>query len=169
MIRAKFARMHRLLPLLIVTLSGAGCAKADPPATTAPSTVAAPVASAVATGVLQMGAPIGRDEKLVALSDVARSPATFKGKTITTAGTVTAVCQSMGCWMEIKDATSEAHIKMAGHNFFVPKTAAGHHARVQGTLVPSDDANAECNEEAKNQMGHAVAKVEFEASGVELD
>lgn len=58
---------------------------------------------------------------------------------------------------------------MAGHSFFVPKTASGHKAKVQAKLVPSDDENAECNEEAKEQMGHAVAKVQLEAMGVELD
>lgn len=160
--------MHRLAALFVVPLSFAACAKAEPPPTKEPTTTAAPVSGA-AKGVVQMGAPIGANEKTVALADVAKNPAGFEGETITTTGTVTAVCQNMGCWMEIKDEASEAHIKMAGHNFFVPKTAAGHHARVQATLIPSDNENAECNEEAKNQMGHAVAKVQLEATGVELD
>ena len=50
-------------------------------------------------------------------------------------GKVTAVCQNRGCWMEIGDETKRAHIKMAGHSFFVPKTAFGHHAIVQGQLT----------------------------------
>jgi hypothetical protein len=82
---------------------------------------------------------------------------------------VTAVCQEMGCWMEIKDDSGQAHIRMHGHSFFVPKTAPGHHARVQATLVPTKESETECTEEAAKQMGHAVAKVELDATGVELD
>ena len=84
-------------------------------------------------------------------------------------GIVTAVCQEMGCWMEIKDDLGQAHIRMHGHSFFVPKSASGHHARVQATLVPTKDSETECTEEATKQMGHAVAKLELDATGVELD
>jgi len=137
-----------------------GCAKEAPPVATK---------EPPPKGTLALGAPIARGSPTVLLGDVAKNPGAFKGKTITTQGTVTSVCQHMGCWMEIKDDASQAHIKMAGHDFFVPKTASGHKARVQATLVPTDDENAECNKEAADQMGHAVAKLQLEASGVELD
>jgi hypothetical protein len=141
-----------------------GCAKDAPPAAKKdPAAAAAP-----AKGTLALGAPIQAGQT-VSLGDVAKNPAAFKGKTLTTTGTVTSVCQQMGCWMEIKDEASQAHIKMAGHDFFVPKTAAGRKAKVQATLVPNDDENAECNKEAEGQMGHAVAKLQLEASGIELD
>ena len=144
----------------------------EPPATKEPLPTtpgSASGAQAAPASALHIGAAIATNAAMVPLADVAKNPSAFKDKTITTAGTVTAVCQNMGCWMEIKDVASEAHIKMAGHSFFVPKTAAGHKARVQAKVVPSDDENAECNEEAKKQMGHAVAKVQLEATGVELD
>ena len=38
----------------------------------------------------------------------------------------------------------QAHVRMHGHNFFVPKTASGHVARVQATLVKGSDE--ECAE-----------------------
>ena len=86
-------------------------------------------------------------------------------KTVRTEGVVSAVCKSMGCWMEIADPAGQAHIKMAGHSFFVPRDASGHRAVVQGTVLrPSHD---ECSEEAKQQTG-AVAKIEIEATGVEF-
>src|SRR4051794_33636262 len=116
----------------------AACTREAPPVTMEPApvtTTAAPV-TAPTKGALQLGAAIGADP-VVALADVAKNPGAFKGRTITTTGTVTAVCQNMGCWMEIKDEKSQAHIKMAGHNFFVPKTASGHKAKVQAKLVPS--------------------------------
>jgi hypothetical protein len=120
-------------------------------------------------GTLNLGEPIPASVATTPLADIAKDPGAFKGKTVTTTGTVSAVCQAMGCWMEIKDEASQAHIKMAGHSFFVPKTAAGHHARVRASVVSGGDENAECNEEAAKQMGHAVAKVQLEATGVELD
>ena len=95
--------------------------------------------------------------------------ADYKGKAFATTGVVTAVCQEMGCWMEIADDTGHAHIRMHGHSFFVPKTASGHHARVQATLVPTKESESDCTEEAAKQMGHPVAKVELDATGVELD
>jgi hypothetical protein len=98
-----------------------------------------------------------------------KDPKAYKGKPIVTTGTVTAVCQSMGCWMEIKDADGEAHVKMAGEKFFVPKTSAGHHARVQGTLVDVAGEDEECAKEASDQTGKQVAKLQLEATGVELD
>jgi hypothetical protein len=94
----------------------------------------------------------------------------------------------MGCWMEIKDDAGEAHIKMAGHAFFVPKTASGHKARVLATLVKNDAEGAcadegmaaageaagakggksGCRAEAEAQLGRPLAKLELVAEGVEL-
>ena len=137
-----------------------GCTKA------APSTTAAADDKPVAA---HMGAPIGAGLPVVALAAVVKDPAAFKGKPFVTTGTVTSVCQAMGCWMEIKDDATEAHIKMAGESFFVPKTSAGHKARVQGTLTETPGGDVECTKEAEGQLGKQVAKLQLEATGVELD
>src|SRR4051812_24808389 len=80
---------------------------AAPPAPAAPETQAAapltPAAPAPPTGgALHLGEPI-TETKIVALSDITKNPKQFEGNVVTTSGTVFAVCQSMGCWMEIKD------------------------------------------------------------------
>jgi hypothetical protein len=103
----------------------------------------------------------------VPLADIARNPARYANTTIATTGKVTAVCQEMGCWMEIRDAAGQAHVRMHGHNFFVPKTASGHTARVQATLVNAKGADEECAE--KGPAGDALTKVELDATGIELD
>jgi hypothetical protein len=72
----------------------------------------------------------------------------------------------MGCWMEIQDASGQAHVRMHGHSFFVPKTAAGHVARVQATVVPGK--NEECDEQPPAAAA-TMAKVELDATGIELD
>ncbi len=128
-----------------------------PPARPAPVVRAAPPA-------LHLGEPISARD--VALADLAKDPTSFADRPFTTHGTVTAVCQEMGCWMELKDSTTSAHLRMHGHSFFVPKTASGHEARVQATLVPSGAksacAEAEC---APKDM----AMLQLDATGVELN
>jgi Domain of unknown function (DUF4920) len=136
------------------------CGKESPPAPAPPPPVTTQAA-------LHLGEPISAPD--AKLSDVAAHLADFKGKTFATTGVVTAVCQEMGCWMEIQDDSGQAHIRMHGHSFYVPKTASGHHARVQATVVPSKEAESDCTEEASKQMGHPVAKIELDATGVELD
>jgi hypothetical protein len=157
--------MHRSALLWIAPLGIAlGCGKSPaPPPPPAPIS-AAPVTT---SSSLHLGEPISAPD--AKLGDVAAHLADYKGKTFAITGIVTAVCQEMGCWMEIKDDLGQAHIRMHGHSFFVPKTAPGHHARVQATLVPTKDSETECTEEAAKQMAHAVAKLELDATGVELD
>jgi hypothetical protein len=97
------------------------------------------------------------------LTDILKSPANYKGKTIATQGTVSKVCQERGCWMAIKDDTGTATIRMHGHSFFVPTTSSGKHARVQGTVMLTKDGK-ECDD-----MEAVGAQLEIDATGVELD
>ena len=144
---------------------------------------------------LRIGAPIEPSAEKASLADIAKNPNAFMGKTFATTGTVTAVCQHRGCWMEIKDDASEAHIRMAGHKFLVPRDSKGKKARVLATLVKGDDEPAcdsadhdtmatsgggggpapsgagkgkGCRAEAEQQLGHPLATLELIAEGVEL-
>ncbi|MFO0678381.1 MAG: DUF4920 domain-containing protein [Polyangiaceae bacterium] len=107
------------------------------------------------------GAPITGGEAAT-LSDIAAHPASYKGKSIVTSGTVAAVCQEQGCWMEIKDGTGDANVRMHGHSFFVPRTSAGKKARIQGTVMLVKDGK-ECEE-----MAATGASLQFDATGIEL-
>lgn len=144
--------------LLLAALALAACSK--PSGNAAP----APVNSAPSKGTLALGAPITGAP--VALADIARAPGQYANKTVTTSGKVTAVCQEMGCWMELQDASGQAHVRMHGHSFFVPKTASGHLARVQATVLANPDES--CTD-SPPPAGGAVAKVQLDATGVELD
>ena len=123
----------------------------------------APSASAPSGGTLLLGERL--HGTVIPLAEIAKDPSRFAGQSVTTTGKVTAVCKEMGCWMEIRDDASQAHVRMHGHDFFVPKTAAGHVARVQATLVKGSDE--ECAE--KGPSSGSLAKVELDATGVELD
>jgi hypothetical protein len=115
------------------------------------------------------------DGNTVGLASIARAPAEYEGKAFTTTGKVTAVCQHMGCWMELQDEGGEAHVKMAGHAFFVPRTASGRRARVLGRLVRAGEpepacahGGGGCRAEAEGQLGRPLPKLELVAEGVEL-
>jgi hypothetical protein len=160
--RSGLVLLAAIAPLLLLA-----CGKVEPVQSDPPPAMAPAAAAAVAHAPLRLGEPI--TAPAVTLADVAARPGAFTGKPFTTTGVVTAVCQEAGCWMEMKDDKGEAHIRMHGHAFYVPKTSPGHHARVQALLVPTKNADtAECDQEAANQMGHPVAKVELDATGVEL-
>jgi len=183
----------RISPLWLVGcafLSLAACrseaapepAKSEPKPLSA-SAAPAPSSAPKATSKLTLGAPIGEGAGQKALlSEVAKAPASFLDKKLVMEGTVTAVCQHMGCWMEIKDSASEAHVKMAGHAFFVPKDASGKKARVLGKLAAAPagascgedegkgghEKGAGCKAEAEKQLGRPLAKLELVAEGVEI-
>lgn len=122
------------------------------PASAAPAVTPQAAAPAAQEGALRLGAAIEASAPKVALADVAKKPDDFMGKTFATTGTVTAVCQHMGCWMEIKDDASAAHIKMAGHAFFVPKTASGRKAKVLAKLEKVENEGS-CEGEGHDAQG----------------
>lgn len=173
-----------LLSSASLAFTGCNTGGAQPePKPAQPQATAAPV-TAKSEGALRLGAAIDKSAPKVALADVAKNPNGYVGKSFTTTGTITAVCQHMGCWMEIKDDAGEAHVKMAGHSFFIPKSASGKKAEVLAKLVKSEDKGAcegeghdkgdksgkggGCRAEAEQQLGRPLAKLELVADGVEL-
>lgn len=166
----------------VSTLGLAACAAPDQSAAPSQATAEAPsgapqgargstggVKQATAAGVkpldkTKFGQPI-TETSTVPLPSIVKDPSQFASKTVRTEGMVSAVCQSMGCWMQIADTSGKAHIKMAGHSFFVPKESAGHRAVVQGKVTTGPQAPACGNDSCGNQE---VTSIEIEATGVEL-
>jgi hypothetical protein len=152
----------RLAPFIAIPLSlaAAACSHGGD----AKSNAAQPAPSAAApAGTLALGERI--TSPLVPLADIARDPARYRDRVVATSGRVTSVCREMGCWMELEDASGKAHVRMHGHTFFVPKTSPGHLARVQATIIKPAGADDDCQEKA----GSSVAKIELDATGVEID
>ncbi|WP_437966255.1 DUF4920 domain-containing protein [Sorangium sp. So ce260] len=179
-------RAKHIASLSLLILAQLGCdAERKPSSETAPGAAPGPAPAegaspmqASASGIAplqkkQFGAPI-TETSTTPLPALLDDPSKFSGKTVRTEGVVSAVCKSMGCWMEIADESGSAHIKMAGHSFFVPKDASGHRAVVQGKMVTSEaeegaacGAKDNCRGEAEKQTGR-VAKIELEATGVQF-
>lgn len=154
---------------------GAGCSKATttngPAGTDERSNSAQPAAEGPRNAPARKayGAPLDLKAPQVTLAEVLSTPSKYADKTVRLSGKITAVCQGMGCWLQLADGSGEkgaAHVKLRGHSFFVPKNAAGQSATVEGRVLPIPD-EGHCEEEAKEQTG-VVAKVELEASGVEI-
>jgi hypothetical protein len=126
-----------------------------------------------------LGAPIVSNLAPVALATIAAHPSDYAGKDLVTEGTVTAVCQHRGCWMNLKQDAGEAFIRIAGHAFAIPRDAVGKHVRLQGRLRATDapeptcssgekHAGGGCKAEAEGSLGHPLAKLELDATGVEV-
>ncbi len=150
---------------LTIALSSCSRATTEPQSTPVgrPASSASP--SAAPGGTLALGEPV--TSRLVPLAEIAKSPSRYQDQVVATSGRVTAVCQAMGCWMELADDAGQAHVKMQGHSFFVPKTAAGHVARVQAKVLRGSDES--CDDSPPPKRVASVPKVELEATGVELD
>jgi len=175
--------VRTLFPLAGLVLALSACARSEQEpaskndAPSAPTAVTPPAQPQGATAEAikplaqkKFGQPV-TEAKTTALTDLTKEPAKFAEQTVRTEGTVSAVCKSMGCWMEIADASGQAHIKMAGHSFYVPRDANGHRAVIQGKVLPPNGAGeGMCG--AKDGCGQEdsakLAKVEIEATGIEF-
>jgi hypothetical protein len=108
-------------------------AAAAEPAAAGESGAGAPAATA--TGEQAFGAPLVGQRDPVALSALIDDPAAYTGQVVRTEGEISAVCQNMGCWMELRDEQARAvRVPMAGHSFFLPRDVSGRRALVEGPL-----------------------------------
>ena len=91
------------------------------------------------------------------------------GRVVRLEGEVQKVCQSKGCWLELKQGALGVRVTFAGYSFFVPKDSAGKRVAVEGKVVvqkPSAD-------EVKHLTGEGasaptLAGVSVEAYGVAI-
>jgi hypothetical protein len=127
---------------------------------------AQPAPSLAPKGTLALGERV--TSQLIPLVDIARDPGRYRDRVVATSGRVTSVCREMGCWLELEDSAGRAHVKIHGHTFFVPKTAPGHVARVQARVLKGAADDDDCEEQASATDG-GMAKVELDATGVEID
>lgn len=97
----------------------------------------------------EKGTTYGAGVKLtttVKVADLLAQPDQFVGKTVRVDGIVRAVCQEMGCWIQIADAekTDGIQFKVADGVIVFPKDAKGKRASAEGTFerMPGDDKHA---------------------------
>jgi hypothetical protein len=86
-----------------------------------------------ADGVIRRGAKLS-DATTVSVALAATKSGEYDGKNVKIQGKVEQVCQPMGCWFVMQGDTPAQSIRITskGHDIFVPKSAAGKLATVEG-------------------------------------
>lgn len=84
-------------------------------------------------------------------------------------GRVEKVCQSQGCWLELRQGDATVHVRMAGHAFFVPKDSAGQDVILEGRVrVKTPKPDEVDHLKAEGASDAAASRVSIEATGVVL-
>lgn len=102
------------------------------------------------------------------LSEVQAAPAQYFRQTLLVEAEVEAVCQSMGCWMQVKDGGETAMVRWeegCGGQYQFPKDAVGERVLIQGSFYPKEIA-AEDREHLEEEAGRDV---KIPAKGYEMN
>jgi len=104
---------------------------------------------------VKLGKPLTVKEAMPLATLVAHAD-DYVGKTVQVRGKITAVCQMMGCWMELtNDAGQKVRIKVEDGVLVFPKDSAGKVAVAEGkftkTELTREQAIAEAKEEAEDR------------------
>ena len=98
-------------------------------------------------------------EQPVSLASLVESPESFAGETVRLEGTVKAVCQGAGCWVEVQDAQGSSFIaRSLDESILLPKDCAGRKIVVQGVVTALPQ---EVKEEPAEAAGHVCPKPEY--------
>lgn len=94
-----------------------------------------------------------------AIGDLAATPEQFVGKKVRVDGVVEAVCENMGCWMQLKDAASgkTVRVKVDDGVIVFPVSARGKRASAEGVFEKVDTA-ADAAHHAEMEKAEATAK-----------
>jgi hypothetical protein len=144
--------MRRALPL--VTLALAACVT---PASLPPGQA--------------IGEPIVRRDP-VRFAVVDANPQAYFERTLLVEASIVAVCQKVGCWMQVEDEGRTAMVRWetgCGGQYAFPPGAVGRRVLIQGTLHPrtlSADEIEHLREEAGQDVAFRAEGYEFNASAI---
>lgn len=122
----------------------------------------------LADGSRLFGSDLSEGLEDTPLATILAEPDRFAGQVVKTTGEISAVCQSMGCWMELRaDAESPGiRVPMANHAFFLPRDLAGARATIEGTVAVAE-LDEETREHLESEGAQAAgSSLSIEATGV---
>lgn len=129
------------------------------------------------TKVTKYGDPI-KYKKITPFKDMVKNPGKYKNKEVVIEGFVNAVCQTKGCWMELKNGKDKLRVEFKDYAFFVPYDSKGKKVRVQGK-IERREVKAETFKHWLEEAGEPKSKIDkikgnqkiliFTASGVEME
>lgn len=90
-----------------------------------------------ADGVVRRGSPLTAALEATPISMAVTKAKELDGKTVKLTGKVSDVCTRMGCWFVLQGDKPEDKIRIStkAHNIFVPRSAVGMTATVEGTFA----------------------------------
>jgi hypothetical protein len=115
--------------------------------------VALSAVSLLSAADLKLGKPLAA-ENPIALATLLAHSENYVGKTVQVKGKIAAVCQEMGCWLDlVNDAGQKIRIKVNDGEIEFPKDASGKTAIAEGTfnkiVLTRDQAILQAQEEAQ--------------------
>ena len=71
-------------------------------------------------------------------SKLMSNPEEYVGKKVRVSGTVSDVCQKMGCWMVITEDDKHMRVTTKEHKFFVAKDGSGSQCDIEGEVIKKE-------------------------------
>ena len=143
--------MKAALVVCASLLALVGCARVEPPvrataeaeheghaheAPAAEEVAAPPDVVTLPDGSRLFGAALSEGREATPLATISATPEAYADQVVRTTGTISQVCQAMGCWMELTaEGAAPIRVPMAGHAFFLPRDVVGHTAEIEGRVV----------------------------------
>lgn len=121
----------------------------------------------------RLGEPI-EARAILPLATVQANPEQHFNQTLLVEAKVVAVCQSMGCWMQVEDGGHKSLVRWesgCGGKYSFPKDAVGERILIQGSFYPKEIKAQDIEhlqEEAGGKVQVAERGYEFNASAVVL-
>ena len=116
---------------------------------------------------LHVGEPITVSD-VTPVAKIAAEPVAFAGQQVRIEGTVKAVCQGRGCWVEVTDKNGKSFLaRSLDDSVLLPKDCAGRKIVVQGVVTALPQKAVE---EAEAAEGHVCPKPDYVVAtqGIEL-
>ena len=95
-------------------------------------------------------------ENSIPASQLLANPEQYVDQKIRVSGTVSDVCQKMGCWMVISEEDKHMRVTTKAHKFFVAKDGAGSNCHIEGQVVKKQ-ANKERAEHYASEQSKGAA------------
>jgi len=132
-----------------------------------------PLFSCASTGGPPPGVVVGEElleQPTVAFVDVNAEPAAYYDRTLLVEATVTAVCQSKGCWTKIEDGDASAMVRWedgCDGRYAFPEDSVGKRVLIQGSFYPKTISEEDAQHlESESDVPIERETYEFNASAI---
>lgn len=107
-------------------------------------------------------------KKATPIAELLAKPESFKGQKILVDGEITEVCQKKGCWIKLKDPSSETEVQVKVEDDVIvfPKDSKGKKVRAEGVVSVTVVTEEERRSSAKHEAEEQGKLKEFDASKI---